>query len=298
MDTASAVLRVPMARSADSHGDESRLASAFAWFSETAGSLERSYGQLQSELARLRHELKSAQGDLEREREQKRKLEALAEMSAVLAHEIRNPLASLELFTSLLETAPELGKESHSWVLQMQGGLRTLSATVNNVLHFHNGPSAQCVPTHLDNLLRMTAEFLRPVASQSGVEIVFTGGLDGAHVIADPHQLQQVLLNLSLNAFRYAGVGGRLTIVTSTTNSARGNFARVEVRDTGCGMTPETAANIFEPGFTTRPGSAGLGLAVCNRIMQRHGGTIKVESEPGKGTTFVLTFPLQGKGQA
>jgi signal transduction histidine kinase len=127
---------------APTSNDERSLARAFAGFTAAAASLERSYVQLQSELARLRHELADrnralaeSRGENRDMREQLRCRQALAEMSAVLAHEVRNPLASLELFAGLL-AGSELQSEPRKWVEHVQAGLRLLGATVNNVLHF------------------------------------------------------------------------------------------------------------------------------------------------------------------
>lgn len=265
------------------------LAVAFASFTDAAGSLEKSYSQLQREVVRLRAQLEQANSELQQERETARRSQALAEVATVLAHEIRNPLASLELFAGLLSESAGLDEDNRRIVSHVQAGLRTLAATVNNVLQFHSTPSHDLIPTNLANLVRMTLEFLRPLAMQSGVELQFEDQLGNACVGADPHRLQQVLLNLAMNGMRYMQNGGVLKISGAIVGTGHGRHAELRVSDTGPGVAPENVSRIFEPGFTTRAGSPGLGLPVCRKIMQQHGGTIELDSA-GPGATFVLRF--------
>jgi signal transduction histidine kinase len=224
---------------------------------------------------------------LERDRENLRRQQALVEMSGLLAHEIRNPLGSLELFAGLLAEA-NLEGESQRWIEHVQAGLRTLSATVNNVLHLHNTPQPECAPTDAGQVLDWAYEFLLPLARQARVELQIVNGLRGVSIYVDRHRLEQVLLNLALNAFRFMSGGGWLSIRGADLGA---NGVEITVRDTGPGIAPEHLPRIFEAGFSTRPGSSGLGLAVCQRILEQHGGTIGVESRPGEGATFRLHLP-------
>ena len=230
---------------------------------------------------------------LEREHEELSRRQALAEMAALLAHEIRNPLGSLELFAGLLAES-DLEDEERDWVGQLQAGLRTLAATVNNVLHFHSQPSLGLAPTDLGQCLRSIHDFLRPLAQRAAVRMELTQTLDGVLVAADRHRLEQVLLNLALNAFRVMPGGGVLKIRGAACSHSGEAKAVVEVCDSGPGIAAANREQIFHPGFTTCPGSPGLGLAVCQTIMQQHEGTISVESGAGRGATFKLKFPLSG----
>ncbi|MFY9675428.1 MAG: ATP-binding protein [Terriglobales bacterium] len=230
----------------------------------------------------------SAARQLERDMESLRRQRALVEMSALLAHEIRNPLGSLELFAGLLAES-SLEGESRRWIEHVQAGLRTLASTVNNVLDLHNQPPAERAWLDAGQLLEWSYEFLLPLAHQAGVEIQIVNGLAGISIRADRHLLEQVLLNLALNAIRFMPGGGWLAI----RGVDRGpSGVEIEVRDTGPGIAEEDLPKIFEPGFTTRPGSSGLGLAVCRRILGQHGGQIAVESRYGQGATFRVTLPL------
>jgi signal transduction histidine kinase len=224
---------------------------------------------------------------LERDRENLRRQQALVEMSALLAHEIRNPLGSLELFAGLLAEA-HLEGESQRWIEHVQAGLRTLSATVNNVLHLHNTPQPECAPTDAGQVLDWAYEFLLPLARQARVELQMINGLRGVSIHADRHRLEQVLLNLALNALRFMPGGGWLSIRGADLGA---NGVEITVHDTGPGIAPDDLPRIFEAGFSTRPGSSGLGLAVCQRILEQHGGTIGVESRLGGGATFWFRLP-------
>ncbi len=227
---------------------------------------------------------------LEQDREHLRRQQALVEMSALLAHEIRNPLGSLELFAGLLAEA-NLEGESRRWIEHVQAGLRTLSSTVNNVLHLHNTPQPELAPTDAGQLLDWAYDFLLPLAKQARVEMQIINGLRGVTIHADRHRLEQVLLNLALNAFRFMPGGGWLSI-RGVDWAAEG--VEIVVRDTGPGIVPDDLPRIFEAGFSTRAGSSGLGLAVCRRILEQHGGSIAVESRPGHGATFRLRLPRDG----
>ena len=231
---------------------------------------------------------------LECERLQRR--QALAEMSALLAHEIRNPLGSLELFAGLLASS-HLEEEQRQWVEHVRAGLRTLSATVNNVLHFESQPRLELAPLELGALLAAYQEFLRPLSEQAGVRVELIHDLGGVVISADRHRVEQVLLNLALNAFRAMPRGGELRIAGSAPAGSDLAVVHVEISDTGCGIAAEHLGRIFDPGFSTRADSPGLGLSVCKAIMAEHGGSIGAASQEGAGTTFTLEFPLAGGGQ-
>jgi two-component system sensor histidine kinase FlrB len=228
---------------------------------------------------------------LAQEKDKLRREQALAEMSAILAHEIRNPLGSLELFAGLLAGA-ELSEDCRQWVEQVQSGLRTLAATVNNVLHFHSLPAPQRVPTDLGGLLDWASGFLVPMARQARVELRLRNHLHGVWFAADRHRLEQVLLNLVLNGLRAMPGGGWIEISGRTTYQRNSVAAAISVTDTGPGVLAGSRAKIFEPGFSTRPGSPGLGLAVCRKIVEQHGGALDAMNRAGAGASFTLTLPL------
>lgn len=231
---------------------------------------------------------------LEHEREANRNLKALAEMAMVLAHEIRNPLASLELFAGLLSDATKTQPVMHQWVDHLQAGLRTLSATVNNILQFHNSPPSEFVSVNIVRLLKETLEFLQPLARQKGIELRLSCCHPDIFVPADPHRLQQVFLNLALNAFRAMARGGALSAKIGWSDEAPDRFLVIEFHDQGPGIPEQLLDKIFQVGFTSNAGSPGLGLAVCKKVVEQHGGTVRVESLPGEGAKFLVSLPAFG----
>jgi len=213
----------------------------------------------------------------------------LAEISALLAHEIRNPLGSLELFAGLLADS-ELTAEQRQWLEHVQAGLRTLAATVNNVLHFHSTAELQRSPVDLGKLLEWAKDFFLPLARRSDIVLSLQNGLPGVVFAADRHRLEQVLLNLIRNSIHVMPSGGWIEL--NGRMSANGTSVTIEVADTGPGIPTEDLRRIFEAGFSRRCGSPGLGLAVCRKIVEQHGGTIAAGNRAGSGAVFTVTFPV------
>ena len=230
---------------------------------------------------------------LEEEREVSRRMRALAEMTALLAHEIRNPLGSLELFAGLIKDATQEDLEVSQWMVHLQAGLRALSATVNNVLHFYTQAPLETVPVDLVKLLTDTVEFLQPLALQRGMRINWTKPEESISISADQHRLQQVFFNITINAFRAMSAGGTVTVRLGVEQKGGRHLAQVSFEDQGSGISKENLARIFDAGFTTNRQSPGLGLAVCKRVIGQHDGTLEVSSVEGRGTTFILSFPVR-----
>lgn len=228
------------------------------------------------------------------EREAARRSQALAEVATVLAHEIRNPLGSMELFTGLLADASSHLPETKQWVTHLRAGLRALSSTVNNVLTFHAQGSAQRLPADLGRLLSETMDFLQPMARQRGQTLQLENRIGAVTVEADSNRLKQVFLNLSLNAFRAMPPGGTLTVRVGWAPQFPGGAVRIDFCDEGRGIEKVLLPRIFDAGFTTAHGSPGLGLAVCKKIVEQHQGEIEVQSKPQQGSTFSLTLPAAG----
>jgi signal transduction histidine kinase len=228
----------------------------------------------------------------EQERESSRNLVALAEMATVLAHEVRNPLGSLELLVGLLAGDSGLSEDSKQCIQHLQAGVRSLSAVVNNVLRFHSAGTSNLQATKLSEALRSATNFVQPLARQSGVALNLQLTVGDLEIAADAGELQQVILNLVTNALRHTSAGGSVKVAARPETQGEGLVAVVEVTDTGSGIRAEDLPRIFEPGFTTSRQSPGLGLTVCQRIVEQHHGTIAAYSQPGHGTTFLMEFPV------
>jgi len=165
---------------------------------------------------------------------------------------------------------------------------------VNNVLQFHSQPSAQLFPVDLLRLVGDTVEFLQPLARQKEMQIEWRAPRAPASILADPSRLQQAFFNLALNAFRAMEPGGTLSVGVSRNEEDSRPTVAVAFTDQGSGIRTENLEKIFEAGFTTQSSSPGMGLAVTRKVIEQHGGTVRVKSQEGRGTTFTLTLPLAG----
>ncbi len=231
----------------------------------------------------------TAQRRAEQERVAAREAMVLAEITTILAHEIRNPLASLELFAELIED-----DEDHraQWISNLRVGIRTLSGTVNNVLSFHGCGALKLAPVSLPALIAHAVQFVKPLAQQAAVSLEWFTDPRQHQIMGNESALQQVVFNLISNAIRHTPAGGRVTVTLRGEPGTAASHVIVEFSDTGCGIRPDQIEHIFEPGFSGSGDTSGLGLAVCARIMKQHGGQISVSNRIHDGARFALSFPL------
>jgi len=230
----------------------------------------------------------SANKEAEQQREAARRTTVLAEISTILAHEIRNPLASLELFAGLIEN--DRG-ESSEWISHLKAGIRTLSGTVNNVLSLNGEVRPHQVRVPLAACVKSGVEFVHPIAEQAGVEISFFSADGRLSILGNEDALRQIVLNICCNAIRHTPAGGRIHVSTKTIERDKRAYAVVEIADSGCGIPEDAIGHIFDAGFSATGQTPGLGLAVCKRLMTQHGGEIRVVSKVNEGTIFQLEFP-------
>ena len=228
----------------------------------------------------------SARKRMEQEREGARDAVALAQVSALLAHEIRNPLASLELFAGLIADSPERRDE---WISHLRAGIRSLSGTVNNVLALHGAAAPALEHLQVASEMSLAVEFLQPLAQRASVALLLEAAPEPLRIRANKSAFHQLLLNLCSNALRHTRAGGTVCVRSSVAARGQG-WVWISVTDTGCGIPREHLPRLFEGGFSGSGTTPGLGLAVCERIMRQHGGAIHVQSRVGHGTTFTLEF--------
>ena len=212
-------------------------------------------------------------------------------LAAGVAHEVRNPLNSLQinvgiLEQELLELLPD--REAHVFAVlrKIAGEIKRLDDFVSEFLRFTRPPRLNVERLPVRPLLTDLAAFITPECSKKGVELgVDLRGPETACV--DGFQLKQAILNLVLNALQATPGGGHVVVRTS------GDKRRlvVAVSDDGEGMSAETREKAFTPFFTTREEGTGLGLPLVRRIVEQHGGSLEITSTPGKGTTVTLVFP-------
>ncbi|MFZ5862917.1 MAG: two-component system sensor histidine kinase NtrB [Nitrospirota bacterium] len=223
------------------------------------------------------------------------KLSALHTLSAGVAHEIRNPLSAIDLNLHLLQE--EIGGEpmntgavqGYSDILNAE--VRRIRGILDNFLRFARPTSLVLSDVRLDGIARHIGELVRYEAQEHGVEILIDFPDDLPVVSGDETQLGQVFLNLMINAVQAMPQGGTLRISGLQRIADVRTVVEISVRDTGIGINKADLTKVFEPFFSTKADGNGLGLAIAYRIVEDHGGTIRVTSEPGAGTTFVLSFP-------
>ncbi len=213
----------------------------------------------------------------------------LGSLAGGLHHEIKNPLAALSLHVQLLEEELE-GDNPSDEVRQMLGVIRTEVTRIGGVLEgfrdFASIGQLSLAPVELNELILGQVSLVRPSATQASIRIDFEHEGEDCLVLADRVRLEQVLLNLLVNAMEAMPEGGTITITTRQS----GDFAVVEVRDTGVGIPENLKDRILDPYFTTKSEGTGLGLALCDKVMRQHRGNLEFRTSE-KGTTFVLTIP-------
>ena len=253
---------------------------------------------------------------LEEHAERRNRFTVMGEMAANMAHEIRNPLGSIELFASLVRKALPEGDEKRAPLNHILSAVASMNHIISNVLEYSKPRAVSLQPMDLHGLLEELAGFIRFMASQNGVELMLALDAPHASIRADRELLKQAFHNLLLNAVQAMPEGGTLTLGTrSVTMTAPQQIARfgaaarqpgcamvqeldvieATVRDTGLGMPPEVQARIFDPFYTTKPRGTGLGLAIVHTIVEAHHATIDVQSAQGKGTSLVVAFPALGE---
>jgi signal transduction histidine kinase len=224
---------------------------------------------------------------------QAERLTPLGQLSASIAHEINNPLSGVLTYTQLLTKrikSDKFSKESALYYLsQMESELMRSTKLVRNLLDFARQSAPALVETDLNDIVNRTLELVTLSAQLGQIKVLKELDLSLPKLMADPNQLQQVCTNLILNAIQAMPGGGKLLLRTSADNS----HLKIEVQDTGCGISQENMRKLFTPFFTTKKEvkGVGLGLAVSHGIIQRHHGRIEVQSKEGEGTTFTIYLP-------
>ena len=246
-------------------------------------------------LAMSLRKARAALGAARRELEIKERLAAAGRMSAIIAHEIRNPLAAISGSVQVLKGELALSEEQGRLMDIVIGESRRVSQTIDQFLNLAAPGQEVFMTFDLGEVARETATILR-MSGELDERVSFRVLPEGASVpfYGSPNQLKQVFWNLIRNALKAMPDGGALTI-----DIGRGPKGGVDIRvaDSGKGMSAAERDRMFEPFYSRFEGGQGLGLAVVRRVVDDYGGTIRVASEPNKGTVIGLTFPA-GPGDA
>ena len=223
-------------------------------------------------------------------------LEELGKLTGELAHEIKNPLSTIKVNLKLAaEELERTGKNDPTAaralrkIAVIQKETDRLEQILDGFLRYVNRPELQLAGVNINELLSDMVDFYLPQAHSYSITV--RKGLSSEPLVCrvDADMLKQVVLNLFINAQQAMDGGGELMIRTSRQKEN----AVIQISDTGSGISPDKLPDIFKPYYSSRPGGSGLGLATAKRIVEAHNGTITVDSEPGKGTSFTISLPLQ-----
>lgn len=228
--------------------------------------------------------------------EQKRLL--LSRLLARFAHEVRNPLSSLDIHVQLLEedlaqAAPVVKEQTASRFEILRGELHRLENIVKHFLSLAAPSSLDLRPVEIAKVIIHVCELLRPEAAARGIEIAMMLPEGLPQIAADSVQLTQALVNLVINAIQAIERNGRVEV--SADMDERGEILTIAVGDTGPGVPPDKQSAIFDPFFTTKAEGSGLGLWIVQQIITTHGGVIEVSNAPRGGAVFAAHLPLRRK---
>jgi signal transduction histidine kinase len=250
------------------------------------GEVERLNAELTGTLTRLQ----AAQAELlvaER-------MATVGRLSLKVAHEVRNPIAAIELNAELVgDLVKERGgadmEEAATLVTAIREQVSALDALTEEYLAFARFPRPQYDEDSVNEMVAALVEFVRPVAARQGSAVEATTDQAVPPMAIDRTLLRQAILNLVKNGLEALGRGGNLTVGTRRVDDQ----VEIAIRDTGPGIAPDVGKRLFEQFFTTKPQGTGLGLYISRQIIEEHGGTLRWESAPGMGTTFTASLPIK-----
>jgi len=229
-------------------------------------------------------EFSSVKGDVQQNLQRLDRLANLGLFSASIAHEIKNGLVAINTFVEVLL---EKG-EDREMAGVVRRELKRIDGLATQMLRFAAPKPATLVPVNVHVLLDLSLRLLEHQISSRMISLRRNYQAAPETVRGDESQLQQAFMNLLLNAVEAMSEGGELLVATET--GAGG--MKISIRDTGAGITPENLHHVFENFFTTKKNGTGLGLAICKRVVAEHHGAIEVQSEAGRGSTFIITLPI------
>ena len=263
--------------------ESAKKVAAGNWDTTVEAGPEDEIGQLARAFNRMTHELVT-----QRERlVQAERVAAWRELARRLAHELKNPLFPLQITVENMQRARAQAPEQFDEVFREGTGtllaeLATLKQIIGRFSDFSKMPAPQKQTLDMNSLVTDTMKLFEPQFAQAHVAAKIDLAPNLPAISADPEQMTRVLRNLVLNAIDAMPQGGALMVKTA----ARNGGIRMEIADTGQGLTPEECDRLFTPYYTTKTHGTGLGLAIVQSVISDHQGSISVESQPGKGTAF------------
>lgn len=224
--------------------------------------------------------------ELKREIERNQRMASLGRLAAGIAHEIRNPLSSVKGFATYFKERYRNTPEDQKTAEIMIQEVDRLNRVIGQLLDFARPMAIQKKPTAIQSIIRHALKMIEGQAQGKNIKITTSFSPDIENVNIDPDRIKQVFLNLYLNAIEAMENGGTLSVNLSQEGDPK--RIKIEISDTGAGIKKEDLVHIFDPYFTTKQSGTGLGLAIVHKIIESHGGEVKVESELGKGTTVTI----------
>lgn len=253
--------------------------------------------QLDRQVHELIHRINTTRADLERNRRllsRAEQLAALGKVSAGVAHEIRNPLTAIKMLVYSMREDSGTEDDRRRDLEVISKEIVRMEKFVESFLEFARPPDPKLVPIRLCDVARDTVALLLPRLRQGGTRVVEDYAPEAGHLLADPDQMRQVVMNLVLNAVQAMPEGGELRLETRRIDSATApSWVHLSVTDTGTGIPDEILDRIFEPFVSGREDGSGLGLSISSQIVRLHGGWIDAANNPGGGTTVTVCLPEQ-----
>jgi signal transduction histidine kinase len=267
------------------------------------GDLDHRVPRLKDEFGELAEAFNEMSLSLKEQVQKMRRAEQMVvvgELAAGLAHEIKNPMAGIKVAMSVLSEEGYITPEDKGVLQKVVAEITQLEGLMKSFLNFAKPQKPRLEPVNVNQMLNTTLTFHlkhRSVgAGGSGTIEIVKELTELPPTLADPTQLQQVFLNLFLNALHAMPRGGKLGVRTSLEEDGR--TIRIEVSDTGSGIREDLIDKVFQPFFTTKPKGTGLGLALSRQMIEQHDGTIAVANRPGGGVVFTILLPVKTAGAA
>ena len=234
---------------------------------------------------------------LEEQAERTSRLTAMGEIAVSIAHEVRNPLGSIELLTSVLKQEVKDDQDKRKLTDHVLSGVKNIDFIINNLLLFTKPQPPVFQQVNVHSFLSDAIHFVAPSLKLGRVELKEHFNAKNPHIMGDPELLRQVFFNVVWNAIQAMPAGGELMISTETGSHDRyrspvPEHVEISIADSGEGIAENDLEKIFNPFFTTKEKGTGLGLAIVHNIIEAHGGQITVKSRVGKGSVFTITLPL------
>ncbi len=239
--------------------------------------------QSSDELKKLKEELKKVKVELKKQK----KLASIGTMASSIAHEIKNPLVAVKTFFDLFPTKHDDVEFRDSFSLIVKREVERINELVTQLLDFARPKKPQFEDVDLQRIIRDTLDLLAIHIKDSNVNVAYKDGASLPKVRADREQISRVFMNIILNGVQAMHQGGALEISCSPNK----NKLETSIKDNGTGISDQDLEQIFEPFFSTKHKGSGLGLCICQQIIQDHEGEILVHSSP-KGTEFKITIPI------